>query len=84
MSPVNAYWGPLFEKAFEPLVADGYPRFVYGGGGGAYLCAHPSINTIRIAGGEYTHDLIVYVGGDEGAATSAHRWPEWSAPRRTG
>src|SRR5271166_4792983 len=56
MNPVNAYLGAIFEKAFEPLVADGYLRFVYGGGDvGAYLCEHPSVDTIHITGSEHTH-----------------------------
>jgi aldehyde dehydrogenase (NAD(P)+) len=76
MNPVNACLGRIFEKAFEPLVADGYLRFVYGGGDvGAHLCAHPSIDTIHITGSERTHDVIVYGAGDEGAARKLRNQP---------
>lgn len=76
MNPVNAYLGAIFERAFAPLVADGYLRFVYGGGDvGAYLCQHPSVDTIHITGSEHTHDAIVYGAGEEGAARKARNEP---------
>ena len=30
LNPINDYLGPIFERAFAPLVEDGYVRFVYG------------------------------------------------------
>jgi aldehyde dehydrogenase (NAD(P)+) len=81
MNPVNAYLGPIFEKAFAPLVAGGFLRFVYGGGDvGGYLCTHPSIDTIHITGSERTHDLIVYGSGDEGAARKLRNEPVIDKP----
>ena len=81
MNPVNAYLRPIFERAFAPLVADGYLRFVYGGGDvGAYLCTHPSVDTIHITGSEHTHDLIVYGAGDEGAARKLRNEPVIDKP----
>ncbi|HSS23666.1 MAG TPA: aldehyde dehydrogenase family protein [Mycobacterium sp.] len=81
MNPVNAYLGPIFEKALAPLVADGYLRFVYGGGDvGAHLCKHPSVDTIHITGSEHTHDLIVYGAGDEGAARKLRNEPVIDKP----
>lgn len=81
MNPVNAYLGPIFEKALAALVADGYLRFVYGGGDvGAYLCTHPSVDSIHITGSEHTHDLIVYGAGDEGAARKLRNEPVIDKP----
>lgn len=64
MNPVNAYLGPLLERAFEPFVEGGYLRFAYGGAdAGAYLCAHPAIDEIHITGSAQTHDAIVAATG---------------------
>jgi aldehyde dehydrogenase (NAD(P)+) len=72
LNPVNDYLGPVFERAFAPLVDEGYVRFVYGGGDvGAYLCQHAGVETIHITGSARTHDLIVYGPGDRGAARKA-------------
>ena len=72
MSPINDYLGPFFERAFGPLIDDGYVRFVYGGGdAGDYLCRHPGVDTVHITGSDRTHDLIVYGAGAEGAARKA-------------
>ena len=81
MNPVNAYLGPIFEKALAPLVADGYLRFVYGGADvGTHLCQHPSVDTIHITGSEHTHDLIVYGAGDAGAARKRRNEPVIDKP----
>jgi acyl-CoA reductase-like NAD-dependent aldehyde dehydrogenase len=65
MSPVNAYLGPIFERAFSPLIERKLLRIVYGGAAtGAYLSAHPGITDIHITGSARTHDLIVW--GPEG------------------
>ncbi len=61
MNPVNAYLGPLIEKAFAPLVARGFFAVVYGGAEeGAFLVNHPSIDEIHITGSDKTHDLMVW------------------------
>jgi len=61
MSPVNAYLGPLFELAFEPLVTRGYLAFAYGGAEvGAYLCDHDLVDSVHITGSAETHDTIVW------------------------
>lgn len=61
MNPVNAYLGPLLERAFAPLVARGFFAVVYGGGSeGAYLANHPAIDEIHITGSDTTHDLMVW------------------------
>ena len=72
LSPVNDYLGPFLERAFAPLIDDGFVRFTYGGGHiGEYLCRHPQVDTIHITGSARTHDLIVYGAGEEGAARKA-------------
>ncbi len=61
MSPVNAYAGPLFERAFAPLVERGFLEFVYGGPDvGAYCTDHPSIGAVHVTGSSETHDRIVW------------------------
>ncbi|NJP12001.1 MAG: aldehyde dehydrogenase family protein [Leptolyngbyaceae cyanobacterium RU_5_1] len=61
MNPVNAYVGEFLEKAFQPLIADGFFNVVYGGAEvGRYLCQHPGIATIHITGAQQTHDAIVW------------------------
>jgi hypothetical protein len=61
LNPVNEYLGPLYERAFQPLVERGYLRFVYGGADvGSYLCYHPQIVDVHITGSDRTHDLIVW------------------------
>jgi len=69
MNPVNDYLGPIFERAFAPLVDEGFLRFAYGGPEvGQYLCASPAVDEIHITGSEATHDAIVFGIGEEGAA----------------
>ena len=61
MSPVNAYLGPLLERAFAPLVERGLFRIVYGGADvGSYLAMHPGIGDVHITGSAETHDRIVW------------------------
>lgn len=68
MNPVNHYLGPIFERAFAPLIEAGFLRFAYGGAEvGKYLCAHPGVDEIHITGSDKTHDAIVFGDGAEGA-----------------
>lgn len=61
MNPVNEYLGPIFERAFSPLIERDYLKVVYGDGGvGAYLCQHEGIEDIHITGSDRTHDTIVW------------------------
>lgn len=72
MNPVNAYLGPLIEKAFAPLIARGFLAVVYGGGEeGAYLVNHKAIDEVHITGSDKTHDLMVW--GPEGAERDARK-----------
>jgi len=65
--PVNVYLGPLLEEAFQPLIARGFFRVVYGGAEeGAYLCRHPGVDEIHITGSDKTYEAIVFGPGEEG------------------
>jgi len=69
---VNDYLGPLLERGLRPLVEGGFLRIVYGGvEEGAYLCAHPLVESIHITGSDKTYDAIVFGSGDEGARRKA-------------
>lgn len=77
MNPVNAYLGPLIERAFAPLVARGFFTVVYGGADeGAFLVNHPSIDEVHITGSDKTHDLMVWgPPGPEREARKARNEP---------
>jgi hypothetical protein len=61
MNPVNDYLGPLFRRAFHPLVDAGYLDFVGGDVEvGDYLCTHPEVDSIHLTGSDRTHDAIVW------------------------
>lgn len=61
MNPVNAYLGPIFQRAFQPLVERGFLSIVYGGAEeGSYLVNHPQVDEVHITGSDKTHDLIVW------------------------
>ncbi len=75
-NPVNAYLGPFVEEAFADLIHDGYLRTAYGGADvGAYLCAHPAVDTIHVTGSDKTHDAIVFGPGPEGAKRKRKHQP---------
>jgi aldehyde dehydrogenase (NAD(P)+) len=72
LNPVNAYLGPIFERAFAPFVADGFLRFAHGAGDvGEYLTRHQAVETIHITGSEHTHDDIIYGSGSAGTVRKA-------------
>ncbi len=76
MNPVNAYLGPLIERAFQPLVARGFLAVVYGGAEeGAYLAQHAGIDEIHITGSDKTHDAIVWGIEPDSAARRARNEP---------
>lgn len=61
MNPVNDYLGPIFEKAFAPLIRQGLLAIVTGGADvGAELIRHPQVSDVHITGSEATHDKIVW------------------------
>jgi hypothetical protein len=66
MNPVNEYLGPLFRRAFKPLVDRGVFEVVYGGAAvGAHLSDHPKVDTLHLTGSDATYDAIVW-GPTEG------------------
>lgn len=75
-NPVNAYIGPLMEKAFRGLIERGYLGIAYGGAStGAFLCNHPEIDELHITGSDKTYEAIVFGTGPEGARRKAAREP---------
>jgi len=77
MNPVNAYLGPVLERAFAGAVRRGLLAIVSGGAAvGAALCAHPAVDEVHITGSDKTHDLIVWgPPGPERAARQARGEP---------
>lgn len=72
MHPVNAYLGPLLERAFEPLIVRGYLRIVYGDAEeGQYLVHHAGVDAVHMTGSKAVHDRIVW--GDAAGAESGRR-----------
>ncbi len=69
MNPVNEYLGPLIERAFGPLVDDGFLAVLYGGPEiGSRLCHDSRVETIHLTGSDRTHDAIVW-GADSAEQT---------------
>ncbi len=61
MSPINEYLGPIFERAMQPLIDEGYVRIVYGGADvGAAAVHHRLADEIHITGSIDSHDRILW------------------------
>jgi acyl-CoA reductase-like NAD-dependent aldehyde dehydrogenase len=61
MNPVNEFVGPIFERAFAPLVENDLLRIVSGDAEiGAAAVADDRVDDIHITGSEATHDAIVW------------------------
>jgi hypothetical protein len=61
MNPVNAYVGPLLERAFKSAIDRGFIAIVYGGAEvGRYLVEHKFVDEIHITGSDKTHDTMVW------------------------
>ncbi|MGQ0506177.1 MAG: aldehyde dehydrogenase family protein [Myxococcaceae bacterium] len=72
MNPVNAYIGPLLERAFRAAIDRGFLAVVYGGAEeGAHLVNHPLIDEVHITGSDKTHDTLVW--GPPGADREARK-----------
>jgi len=72
MNPVNAYLGPLLERAYAGAIAGGYLAVVYGGAEeGAYLTRHSGVDEIHITGSDRTYEQIVW--GPPGAEREARK-----------
>lgn len=67
-NPVNAYLGEFWEKAFEPLVQEGFFAVVHGGAEiGSHLVYHDKVHSVHITGSDRTHDAIVWGADPEEA-----------------
>jgi acyl-CoA reductase-like NAD-dependent aldehyde dehydrogenase len=61
MNPVNAYLGPIFERAFAPLIENDLLRIVYGDASVATAAiADDRIRDIHITGSDITYNAIVW------------------------
>lgn len=83
MNPVNATYGPVFEKILEPLIRDGYVQVVYGGAEvGEYLTGSDQVEAIHITGSERTYNAIVFGPGKNGRTQRAEGRPVLTKPIR--
>jgi aldehyde dehydrogenase (NAD(P)+) len=81
MNPVNEHLGEVFEDIFGDLIRDGYLRIAYGDVEvGAYLVAHPGVDTIHLTGSANTYYAIRYGTGAEGRANREADTPINSKP----
>jgi len=61
MNPVNEYLGPMFERAYAPLIEAGFLRIIYGGAEvGSYSTHHELVDEVHITGSVRSHDTIVW------------------------
>ncbi|MFT5327034.1 MAG: acyl-CoA reductase-like NAD-dependent aldehyde dehydrogenase [Planctomycetaceae bacterium] len=72
MNPVNECVGPIFERAFAPLVENDLLRIISGDVSiGASAVADERVDDIHITGSEATHDAIVW--GPQGSEREERR-----------
>jgi Aldehyde dehydrogenase family len=61
MNPVNAYLGPLLERAYATAIRAGLLSVVYGGAEeGAYLAGHTGVDEIHVTGGDRTYEQLMW------------------------
>jgi acyl-CoA reductase-like NAD-dependent aldehyde dehydrogenase len=61
LNPVNDYLGPIFESAFQPLIAPGFWQLCYGGAEvGTYAAQHQRVDEVHITGSLAAHESIVW------------------------
>ncbi len=61
LNPVNEYLEPIFNSAFEPLIAADVLRIVRGDCSvGKAIVQNPGIDTLHLTGSHLTHDAIVW------------------------
>ena len=82
MNPVNAHVGAKLERAFKPLIDDGYLAICYGGAQvGAHLAEHPLIDSLHITGSDRSYDAIVWgADPDEQKRRKAMNQPKNAKP----
>jgi hypothetical protein len=82
MNPVNAYLGPLLERAYAAAIREGFLSIVYGGAEeGAYLAGHTGVDEIHITGSDRTYDQLMWgAPGPEREARKRDGRPVTSKP----
>ncbi len=81
LNPVMDAMGPVFAKAYAPLISRGLLRIVSGGGDvGGYLAHHPDISHVHITGSAATHDVVAFGPGEEGRRRKAAGEPSLDKP----
>lgn len=81
LNPVSEYLEPHFRRLFRPLIDDGFLRLTRGGAEtGAFLTAHPAVDSVHITGSAETHDRIVWGDGEEAARRRAEGRPRLAVP----
>jgi len=82
MNPVNAYLGPLLERAYAAAIREGFLSIVYGGAEeGAYLAGHTGVDEIHITGSDRTYDQLMWgAPGPEREARKREGRPVTSKP----
>lgn len=81
LNPINDYLRHVLDRAFRPLITDGYVAFVAGGADvGEYLCHHPGVGSVHITGSARTHDAIVFGTGAAGEARKGDDAPVLTKP----
>ena len=61
MNPVNAYLGPLLERAYADAIRRGFLSVVYGGAEeGSYLARHSGVDEIHITGSDRTYNELMW------------------------
>ncbi|HEX6617327.1 MAG TPA: aldehyde dehydrogenase family protein [Gemmatimonadales bacterium] len=82
MNPVNAYLGPLMERAYAAAIREEFLAIVYGGAEeGAYLAGHTGVDEIHITGSDRTYDQLMWgAPGPEREARKRDGRPATSKP----
>ncbi len=81
MNPVNAYLGPIYEKALRVFVDAGFLAIVHGGAEvGEYLVFHDGVEHIHITGSDKAHNSIVFGSGPDGATRRRDNDPRLNKP----
>lgn len=61
LNPVNGYLGPIFERAFAPLIEAGFLRLSQGDAqAGSHAVHHPAVDEVHITGSLAAHQAIVW------------------------
>jgi hypothetical protein len=81
-NPVNDYLAPIFERAFRPLISQGFLKLCHGGGDvGAYAAQHGQVDEVHVTGSLAAHESIVWgPAGEERERRKAKNRPLLAKP----